>query len=37
VLDRNLLTVPVEEIAKVQVLETVVIGNVVYQARPAPR
>ena len=37
VLDRNPLTVPVEEIGKVQVLETVVVGNVVYQARAAPR
>ncbi len=32
VLDRNPLTVPAEEIAKVQVMETVVGGNVVWEA-----
>ena len=34
VLDRNPLTVPAEDIAKVQVLETVVGGAVVYAAAP---
>ncbi|MBL8268362.1 MAG: amidohydrolase family protein [Steroidobacter sp.] len=32
VLDRNPLTIPAEDIAKVRVLETVVGGNVVYAA-----
>ena len=35
VLDRNPLQVPAEDIANTQVLETVVGGNVVYQASEA--
>jgi predicted amidohydrolase YtcJ len=36
VLDRNPLKVPAEEIAKTQVLETVIGGNVLYEASAAP-
>ncbi|MEN3278225.1 MAG: hypothetical protein V7631_4015 [Massilia sp.] len=37
VLDRNVLRIPGEEIAKVRVLQTVVGGRIVYQARGMPR
>jgi predicted amidohydrolase YtcJ len=36
VLDRNPLTIPAEEIAKVRVMETVVGGTVVYTGAPGP-
>jgi predicted amidohydrolase YtcJ len=36
VLDRNVLTIPAEEIAQVKVLQTVVGGRVVYQAEGFP-
>jgi predicted amidohydrolase YtcJ len=36
VLDRNPLEVPAEEIAKTQVLETVIGGSILYQASAAP-
>jgi predicted amidohydrolase YtcJ len=36
VLDRNVLEIPAEEIARVKVLQTVVGGRVVYQAAQFP-
>ena len=36
VLDRNPLTVPAEDIAKTQVVETVIGGRVVYEASAVP-
>jgi len=36
VIDRNFMTIPAEDIANVQVLQTVVGGKVVYQAPGMP-